>query len=291
MFCTNCGQGIFPEDKFCSACGTPVRRTSEAAATTPPAPVVAGMPVVVTSSTAEMHRPLAAAAAPASDNAAAATQSAPVSDPVEIPRQVISAPEAELQQCLRCGKLQPNQNEVCDSCGVSLNAPPTPLVEPPPQRFIPTAFDLLPVIEPEEPKARRGKSRLPVLEILVAVLLLSGAGFAIWMLRSSLPGKTLTPASNVEVTISPESAQVKAGNGFDFAATVSGTDDAEVTWTVQEGDDAGRVVPRGAKAGDAGVSQLAVYISPKTPGTYHLIATSKADARKSASAEITVTGR
>jgi hypothetical protein len=157
-------------------------------------------------------------------------------------------------------------------------------------RYIPTAFDL-PYLEPEEQQTRPRKSRLPVLEILVAVLLLLGAGFAVWMLRSSMPGKTLAPASNVDVTISPASAEVVAGNAFDFAATVNGTDDAEVTWTVQEGDGGGQVVPRGAKANAGAVSQLAVYVAPKAPGTYHLVATSKADPRKSAAAEITVTGR
>jgi hypothetical protein len=291
MFCTNCGQKVYLEDKFRSACGTPVRGASDAAAAAPPAPAVTGAPVVVTSSTAELHRPLAAAAAPAGEIVRPPTPSAPLSEPIEPPRETVLPVEPERQQCLQCGNLQPVHNDFCDSCGAALNASVTPVVEAPPQRFIPTAFDLLPVIEPEEPKPRRRKTKLPVLEILVAVLLLFGAGFAVWMLRSSLPGKTLAPASNVEVTISPENAQVKAGNGFDFAATVSGTDDAEVTWTVQEGEDGGRVVPRGAKASNGGISQLAVYVAPKVPGTYHLVATSKADTRKSASAEITVSGR
>jgi chitinase len=132
---------------------------------------------------------------------------------------------------------------------------------------------------------------LPVLEILVIVLLVAGAGAAVWILRSSLPGKTTAAPSSVIVAIVPASARVVAGKAFDFSATVSGTDDAQVTWTVEEGVAGGRVVNRGAKADGGTVSSLGVYIAPRTPGTYHLMATSKADPRESASAEVTVTKR
>jgi chitinase len=130
-----------------------------------------------------------------------------------------------------------------------------------------------------------------VLEILVIVLLLAGAGTAVWMLHSSLPGKTGSAPLSVVVTIVPASAKVAAGKAFDFSATVSGTDDTQVSWKVEEGDAGGRAVNRGAKADGATVSSLAVYIAPRTAGTYHLLATSKADPRESASAEVTVTKR
>jgi hypothetical protein len=139
-------------------------------------------------------------------------------------------------------------------------------------------------------KQPRRKSRLPVLEILVILLLLIGAGAAVWMLRSSLPAKRAAVSSNVDVTLTPANARVTTGHAVDFAAAVSGTDDVEVDWSVQEGDAGGRVVPRGAKATGGQVSSLAVYIAPNSPGTYHLLATSKADPQKSAQAEITVKG-
>ena len=135
----------------------------------------------------------------------------------------------------------------------------------------------------------RRKSRLPVLEILIAALLIIGAVIAVWLTRSSLPHKVAAPASAVEVTITPESARVVAGKACDLSASVSGTDDAEVDWSVVEGEEGGRVINRGAKAGAGEVSLQAVYVAPKTPGTYHVQATSKADRQKSATAEITVT--
>jgi hypothetical protein len=139
--------------------------------------------------------------------------------------------------------------------------------------------------------APRRKSRLPVLEILVAVLLIGGAAVAMWMLHSSMPAKSnaAPPAATVAVTISPASAEVAAGKAFDFAATVTGTDDTRVTWTVQEGDEGGRIVTHGAKAEGGTVSSMAVYIAPHKPGTYHLLASSDADPQRSAQAEITVT--
>jgi hypothetical protein len=93
------------------------------------------------------------------------------------------------------------------------------------------------------------------------------------------------------VAISPARAKVVAGHAYDLAATVTGTDNYNVEWTIDEGDSGGRIVPRGAKAKDGGVSSLAVYMAPKTPGTYHVAATSKADPAKSASVTITVTGK
>ena len=133
----------------------------------------------------------------------------------------------------------------------------------------------------------RRKSRPPVREVVI-VLFLAGAGIAVWMLRSSLRKFAAAPLP-VVVTISPASAQVVVGKTFDFSATVSGTDDTQVIWSVQEGDAGGRVVTRGDKAEGVTRLSMATYIAPRTPGTYHLVATSKTDPRKSASAEVTVT--
>ncbi|HLI63039.1 MAG TPA: hypothetical protein VKV05_06545 [Terriglobales bacterium] len=143
---------------------------------------------------------------------------------------------------------------------------------------------------PEQAGVPARKSRLPVLEILVAVLLVGGAAIAVWMLRSSLPAKSAASAApTVSISISPTSAEVAAGKALDFAATITGTNDARVTWTIQEGDEGGRIVTHGAKVEGGTVSSMAVYIAPHKPGTYHLLATSNADPQKSAYAEITVT--
>ncbi|MGC2108664.1 MAG: zinc-ribbon domain-containing protein [Candidatus Korobacteraceae bacterium] len=135
------------------------------------------------------------------------------------------------------------------------------------------------------------KARLPVLEILIVILLTVGAGVAVWMVRSSVPPKNAAPASEIEVTVTPATAKVVAGKACDLAASVSGADDVQVSWSVREGDAGGRVINRGAHAENGTVSLQAVYVAPKTPGTYHVVATSNADPSKSGEAEITVVRR
>jgi hypothetical protein len=135
---------------------------------------------------------------------------------------------------------------------------------------------------------RRRKSAVPILELLVAALLLFGAAAAVWMLHSSLPAKNTATAAKVEILLTPTAAEVTAGNALDLSATVTGTDDVDVKWVVQEGDKGGRIIPRGAKAQAGQVSSLVVYLAPPTPGDYHVLVTSKAFPQKSASAEIKV---
>jgi ABC-type Na+ efflux pump permease subunit len=166
------------------------------------------------------------------------------------------------------------------------SAPPP---QAPPYDFASPLFgsyeDSEPVVEKSSPR----KSRLPVLEIIVLLILVFGAGAAVWMMRSSVPKKSVAKVSNVDVTLSPANADVSAGHGVDLTATVTGSDNVDVTWSVQEGENAGRVISRGAKKAEGDrVDSLAVYIAPTSPGTYHVVATSQADADKSATAEINV---
>jgi hypothetical protein len=189
-----------------------------------------------------------------------------------VQRGVSLPPAAEAQQSAEVRQREVRQREEKTDAPIAFTSTPT-------------AYDY---VAPEVVQPPRRRSRPPVLEILVIVLLLVGAGAAVWMLRSSLPARRAAAPSNIDVTLSPSTARVAMGHAFDFAASVSGTDDVEVDWTVQEGDEGGRVVPRGAKAVGGKVSSLAVYIAPDSPGTYHLLATSKANPQKSALAEITV---
>jgi chitinase len=81
----------------------------------------------------------------------------------------------------------------------------------------------------------------------------------------------------VAVSLSPASVTLPAGGTQTFVATVSGTTNKGVTWSVQEGSAGGSVSTAGA------------YKAPQTAGTYHVVATSSADVTKKASATLTVT--
>lgn len=86
-----------------------------------------------------------------------------------------------------------------------------------------------------------------------------------------------SPTPTVTITASTTSATVAAGGSQQFTATVSGTSNTGVSWSIQEGSAGGTIDATGK------------YTAPTTPGTYHVVATSMADATKSIVITVTVT--
>jgi lysophospholipase L1-like esterase len=86
-----------------------------------------------------------------------------------------------------------------------------------------------------------------------------------------------TPASGIAVDVAPASPTVPATAVQPFAASVTGTVDSRVIWTIREGSPVG-----GAVTASGG------YTAPSTAGTFHVVATSVADPTKSAAATVTV---
>lgn len=80
----------------------------------------------------------------------------------------------------------------------------------------------------------------------------------------------------VSVAISPSRAIWNEGSTNQFTATVQGTSDTTVTWSVKEGSSGGTIDSNG------------YYTAPSTPGTYHVIATSDADPNQSATATVVI---
>lgn len=88
-----------------------------------------------------------------------------------------------------------------------------------------------------------------------------------------------TPVAQVSVTISPPSATVVTGHTQQFAASVTGTTNTNVTWSVTGG------------ASNGSISASGLYTAPATvpsPAQVTITVTSQADASKSASAGVTV---
>lgn len=144
------------------------------------------------------------------------------------------------------------------------------------------------------PPVRRGpryvpvrKDSFPIIELLVAILLVGGAVAAILIFHSTVQNRGRTQAANIVVTIAPASAKLRAGKSIEFAATVSGSEDNEVNWSIEE-DGGGSVVAKGAKAEAGTLSSLATYTAPRKAGAYHLRAASKSNPESSATAIITV---
>ena len=89
---------------------------------------------------------------------------------------------------------------------------------------------------------------------------------------------TVAPSPPITVAVSPSVAATLPSGTATFTATVSGTSGGQstaVNWSVQE-------------TGGGTISAAGVYTAPSTTGTYHVVATSVADATKSGTATVNV---
>ena len=87
---------------------------------------------------------------------------------------------------------------------------------------------------------------------------------------------TVTAAPVISVAISPSTAAVVTGGTVTFRASVAGSTDSSVTWSVQEA------------SGCGSVSSTGTYTAPAAAATCHVVATSHADPTKVATATVTV---
>ena len=116
---------------------------------------------------------------------------------------------------------------------------------------------------------------------LIVVVLLGLLGGAGWYLYKYFSGPDVT------VTAFPQKIHVAAGGKTLLTASVSGSNDTDVVWTVQEGSKGGQITPLGAMASSqARVS--AMYLAPIASGTFHVIAASHANSNRSAKFEVIV---
>jgi hypothetical protein len=110
-------------------------------------------------------------------------------------------------------------------------------------------------------------------------LCLASSCFLLFIIGGCGGGGSSTPPVQISVSISPTLATVTAGNSQQFNASVSGTVNAVVTWSVVGGTSNGTI------------STTGLYFAPTTvptPAQITVIATSQADTSKSASATVTV---
>lgn len=87
---------------------------------------------------------------------------------------------------------------------------------------------------------------------------------------------TVTAPPAVAITVTPTTGNLNACRTLQFSATVTGTTNTAVTWSVQEGAAGGTITAAG------------LYTAPSGPGVYHVVGTSQADTTKTAVATVTV---
>ena len=88
-----------------------------------------------------------------------------------------------------------------------------------------------------------------------------------------VPSSSSGSGTTVSISLTPATSTVVAGGSVQFSATVSGSSNSAVTWSVTGGS----------------ISPSGLFITPSTAGTYAVKATSAADSTKSATASVTVT--
>ena len=81
--------------------------------------------------------------------------------------------------------------------------------------------------------------------------------------------------AKVTVTINPTKATLFAGETQTFVATVVGTENPSVNWSVEEQD-------------GGAITDVGQYTAPKLQGVYHITATSRARPEANSSATVTV---
>ena len=297
MFCTECGQQMADEAKFCAYCGTRRAVTlsgnevpivaappkAEAPSVTPPP-----APVRAIRSTAEIMpmrvRP-AVPRAPVEEPPVIEPEPPLPLEPVASWREEESAPPP-IFSTLEPHAVIPDRAPAASQPQSQSHAtvPSGEVLAPPRYSSVPFAA------EPGSHDAVGGRRKAsPVLIVALVVALIALAGI-VWMVRSSMSIGGKSPAT-VAITIYPTAAKVGPGKGVDFVAEVTGAPTSDVTWSVEEGDSAGEIRTRGASAKEDTISLYCTYTAPQKPGTYHLVATSTADQSKSATAEVTVGGR
>ncbi|MBS2021171.1 MAG: Ig-like domain-containing protein, partial [Deltaproteobacteria bacterium] len=87
---------------------------------------------------------------------------------------------------------------------------------------------------------------------------------------------TVVAQTVVGISVSPTAPSVAVSATQQFTATVTGTSNTDVTWSITQGAAGGTITSGG------------LYTAPATTGTYNVVATSAADTSKSASATVTV---
>src|SRR5579872_7522101 len=113
--------------------------------------------------------------------------------------------------------------------------------------------------------------------VLGAAITLAGCGSS----GSGSSNSTSPPPATVSVSLNQTSASVTAGSTVQFSATVQGTSNTSVTWSVDS--------VNGGNSSVGTISSSGLCTAPTQTGNHTVAATSVADSSKSATAAVTIT--
>jgi hypothetical protein len=122
-----------------------------------------------------------------------------------------------------------------------------------------------------------GSSKAPWIILVIFGIVMAFLGYE--MLEFKRAGKKI---HGVEVRVSPAQLALKPNETHLLEASILGSENSDIGWSVREGDVGGSVVP------SSGIPRAAMYTAPATLGVYHVIAVSKADETRTATATVEV---
>jgi len=263
--CSACGAPLSGGQKFCLACGTPVGVPAKPAET-PVAkeePPVSAAPVSKPEPAAPPHETCPACGAEVShDQRFCLSCGGTLGSSTELHDHEIGASPATSDTHASAVEQARPQRRVCPACGAAYS----------------TDQDVCLVCGARVSQKSSAKT------VILIVVILGALGAGGWF------GWKYFTRPDVTVTAFPQKTHVAAGGRTMLQASVSGSDDADVSWSVQEGDKGGKVSSMGSVAGSDQKRSAATYSAPETSGTYHVVVTSHANPGRTAKIEIVVGG-
>jgi len=145
--------------------------------------------------------------------------------------------------------------------GLTLELQPHPWIDSGSDRFI---------------RAMSSRNSLPLLALSICLVACGSAS-------RTVPPPNPPPTGSITVSVSPTTANIRAGATYKFSASVSGSSNTSVTWSVNS--------IAGGSSTLGTVDSSGNYTAPPTlpsPNTVSLTATSTADTTKSASSAVTL---
>lgn len=201
--------------------------------------------------------------------------------PVQTQPQVdVAAPVQPEQVCSTCSAPLTEGQKFCLACGTSVSQSAA-FTQAPAPMAAPTTAHYRATAEPQIFEAQPKSSAKAIVVVIIAVAILGVGGWYGWQYFSR---------PDVTVSAFPQKTHVAIGGKTSLQASVSGSKDTDVDWTIQEGSKGGQLTVLGSGIVSGQPSSTAIYNAPQNSGTFHVIAASHANPGRSAKIEIVVAG-
>jgi uncharacterized OB-fold protein len=179
------------------------------------------------------------------------------------------------QLCEKCGTPLLENAKFCEKCGTRTAAAQSPALTKNTPTWTPDPGPKTDQIFITPQSTSKG----PLMLIVVLLVVLGLAGLAAWKFFSG---------PDVSVTVAQPRVTVSPGETVSLLASVSGSSDTDVVWSLKEGTKGGRLSPEGVSMGEGRVQSAASYVAPQQAGTYHVTAASHANSNRKAIIEVVV---